>query len=106
MELNEIKKRALEIRAKYEECETQRSGKPWSNEQIMEGFIVDVGDLMKLIMIKEGIRDGGNVDEKFAHELSDCLWSLLVLADEYGIDLEKAFVENMNILENKLDVKK
>jgi NTP pyrophosphatase (non-canonical NTP hydrolase) len=99
MEFGEIKKRALEIRAKYEEYEIQRNGKPWNNERIMEGFVVDVGDLMKLIMVKEGARDGGNVDEKLAHELSDCLWSIIILADKYNIDLEKAFVENMQKIE-------
>jgi len=106
MEFCEIKKRALEIRAKYEKYETQRNGKSWNNEQIMEGFIVDVGDLMRLVMVKEGVRDGEKVDDKIAHELSDCLWSLLVLADKYGINLEKAFVDNMNILDDKLDEKK
>lgn len=104
MQLEEIKKLALKIRVKYEEYEKQRNGKPWTNEQIIEGFIVDVGDLTRLIMAKEGIRDGENVDEGLAHELSDCLWCVLVLADKYGIDLEKVFVENMNELHKKLEL--
>jgi NTP pyrophosphatase (non-canonical NTP hydrolase) len=104
MEFSEIKKQALKIRAKYEEYETQRNGKPWTNEQLMEGFVVDVGDLMRLIMAKEGVRNGENVYEKLAHELSDCLWSVIVLADRYNINLEEKFVENMNKLAENLEV--
>jgi len=57
---------------------------------------------MKLIMAKEGFRQGENVDAKLAHELSDCLWSVLVLARHYGIDLETEFIRTMNDLESKL----
>jgi NTP pyrophosphatase (non-canonical NTP hydrolase) len=51
----------------------------------------DVGDLAKLVQAKEGIREIANVDEKLAHELADCLWCVLVLANKYHIDLEGAF---------------
>jgi NTP pyrophosphatase (non-canonical NTP hydrolase) len=42
------------------------------------------------------------VDRKLAHELSDCLWSVLVLARAYGVDLEKEFLGTMNELEEKM----
>ncbi len=60
------------------------------------------GDLMKLVTAKEGVRVIENVDKKLAHELSDCLWSIIILADQYGIDLEKSFQEAMNSLEKSL----
>jgi NTP pyrophosphatase (non-canonical NTP hydrolase) len=34
-----------------------------------------------------------------AHELADCLWSIIVIADEAGVDLEKAFFETMKEIE-------
>ncbi len=71
----------------------------------MEGFVVDVGDLMKLVMIKEGYREGENVDERLRHELSDCLWSILVLAKKYDVNLEKEFVKTMRELEKRIDEK-
>jgi NTP pyrophosphatase (non-canonical NTP hydrolase) len=51
-----------------------------------------MGDLAKLVMAKEGLREASDVDQRLAHELADCLWSILVLADLYGVDLERAFV--------------
>jgi hypothetical protein len=106
MQFKEINDLALKIRAKYKEYEIKRNGKPWNNEQIMQGFIVDAGDLMKIVMAKENVRDLWDhyqLDEKLAHELSDCLWSLLVLANIYNINLEKKFVENMKKLEEKIE---
>lgn len=103
MEFKQISTRALEIRKKYAKLEKKKYGKEWSKQQIMQGFVGDIGDLAKLIMAKEGVRDIDNVDEKLAHELSDCLWCVLVLADKYGIDIEKSFMETMNDLDEEID---
>jgi NTP pyrophosphatase (non-canonical NTP hydrolase) len=39
---------------------------------------------------------------KLGHELADCLWSVLVLSDLYGIDLEEAFLHTMDDLERQI----
>jgi len=77
--------------------------KPWTTAQIMDGFVGDVGDLMKLVMAKQGLRKIDEVDKKIAHELADCLWSVVVLADKLGVDLEKEFFSTMDFLEEKID---
>jgi NTP pyrophosphatase (non-canonical NTP hydrolase) len=66
------------------------------------GFAGDVGDLLKIVMAKENLRRMENVDAKLAHELSDCLWSVLVLASHYGIDIEKEFLQTMDSLEQRI----
>jgi NTP pyrophosphatase (non-canonical NTP hydrolase) len=58
---------------------------------------------MKLVMAKNNFRNGENIDAKLAHELSDCLWSIIVIANELGIDLEKEFLFTMDGLEEKLE---
>ncbi|HAT74005.1 MAG: MazG nucleotide pyrophosphohydrolase [Candidatus Moranbacteria bacterium GW2011_GWF2_36_839] len=103
MELKELSDRAIEIREIYSQLEKNKYGKEWTNSQIMQGFIGDVGDLMKIVMAKEEIREIENVDEKMAHELSDCLWSILVLAKKYNVDIEKEFLKTMNQIEEKLE---
>jgi NTP pyrophosphatase (non-canonical NTP hydrolase) len=35
-------------------------------------------------------------------ELADCLWSVMVLADAYDVDLESAFVRTMGELNDGL----
>lgn len=51
----------------------QKRGIQWNEQQLMTGFVGDVGDLSKIIMAKHDLRDMENVDQKLAHELSDCL---------------------------------
>ncbi|HMM62123.1 MAG TPA: MazG nucleotide pyrophosphohydrolase domain-containing protein [Candidatus Saccharibacteria bacterium] len=103
MDLQQLIERAREIRSKYADFETKRNGREWTGEELVLGFVGDVGDLAKLVQAKEGIRTAENVDDALAHELSDCMWSIIVLADKYGVDLEKAFVKTMDELETRLN---
>lgn len=100
--MNELIARAKSIQVMYEELELQKYGRNWSREEIALGFVGDVGKLMQLIQAKEGIRSIDNVQDKLAHELSDCLWSIVVLADKYGIDIEKSFMETMDEIEGRI----
>ena len=43
-----------------------------------------------------------DAESKLAHELADCLWSVIVLADVHNIDLEAAFLKTMDDLENHI----
>lgn len=103
MEFENIIKRALEVREKYGQYEREKSGREWMGPEILQGFVGDVGDLSKLILAKEGRRDIQDVDAKLAHELSDCLWSIIVLADKYDVNLEQSFLKTMDELDGRLD---
>ena len=105
MTFQELQGRALEIRKAYAGLEEKTYGKQWTSEQIAQGFVGDVGDLMKLVLAKSGVREIEQVDEKLAHELADCLWCVMVLAKEYHVDLETAFTETMNTLEKRIQTK-
>ncbi len=102
MHFQELQERALVIRGRYAEREKRQHGREWTNEEIALGLVGDVGDLVKLVVAKEGMRTVDRVDEKLAHELSDCLWVLLVLSKKYGIDLETSFLKTMDELEQKM----
>ena len=103
MEFKSLIEQALAIRTKYAEFEKERYGREWSREELMLGFMKDMGDLAQLVQAKEGVRRIENIDEKLAHELSDCLWSIIILADKYGVNLENAFMKTMQELDNHLE---
>ena len=96
--------RALGVRTAYAEAERARFGRPWNSEEIALGLVGDVGDLMKLVQGKAGIRPREDLEAALAHELADCLWSVIVLAEEYGVDLESAFDDTMTGLAQVLGV--
>jgi NTP pyrophosphatase (non-canonical NTP hydrolase) len=69
-------------------------GRVWTTEELALGFVGDVGDLAKLIQASAGVRSIDDCKAKLGHELSDCLWSIIVLANKCGIDLEAEYVKN------------
>ncbi len=106
MEFQNLIDRARQIRMQYAELEQQRYSRAWTREEIALGFVGDVGDLMKLVIAQNGVRDIPDADAKLAHELADCLWAVLVLADLYDVDLQSAFVDTMNDLEQRIQAEK
>ena len=104
MNFDQLLSRATEIRKKYDGLNQEKRGVTWNEQQLMAGFVGDVGDLSKIIMAKHGLREMDNVDTKLAHELSDCLWSVLVLASKYKIDLASEFMKTMDELEKRIDL--
>lgn len=105
MQFEDLVIKALEIKDVYGKYEEKTYGKRWTKENTAEGFIGDVGDLMKLVLAKQGVRQMEEVDKKIAHELSDCLWSIIVLAQFYDVDLESSFLQNMDELKSFIESK-
>jgi len=103
MELNDLQKRALEVREKYIQLQTEQYGKPWNVAEIAQGLTVDIGELTELIMAKNKMRKykGTDLDADLAHEISDVLWNIFVLADKLNINLETEFMKTMDQLDNK-----
>jgi NTP pyrophosphatase (non-canonical NTP hydrolase) len=94
MKLTELEKTALQLNELYERLSIKKYGRAWTTEELALGFVGDVGDLAKLIQADAGIRHIDDCKAKLGHELSDCLWSILVIANKCGIDLEAEFVKN------------
>src|SRR3954465_12008372 len=102
MDISHYTDRAWEIHQRFSATATVRGGRPWTREEVMQGFVGDVGDLMKLTMARAGARPVADLDRKLAHERADCLWRLLVLAKLHDVDLEKEFFATMTEIDAKL----
>lgn len=101
-DIADLQKRAIQIRDMYDALSTAQGRPLWGPKERAMGFVTDLGELMELVMAKENLRPGDNVDEKLAHELADCLWSILSLADYYAIDLDRAFGVTMDHLQQRI----
>lgn len=102
MEFEAIIERAREVRRLYEAVERGRYGRSWSLEELTLGLVGDVGDLAKLVQAREGVRDVDDVATRLEHELADVLWATIVIAEQCGVDLERAFVSTMDQLGRQL----
>ncbi|MEU1423377.1 nucleotide pyrophosphohydrolase [Kitasatospora sp. NPDC005751] len=101
MELSEIARRAMSIHDLYDRLNAAQRGRTWTRQDFVLGFTGDVGDLAKLAQAADGIRPVP-AGRDLGHELADCLWSVVVIAELYGVDLEAAFVTTMAQLEESI----
>ena len=104
VEFKALIQRALAVRSQFAVFEARNYGREWTTEDLTLGLMKDVGDLAALVQASEGVRqaEGADVGKAVRHELSDCLWSVIVLADRLGIDLEAAFTQTMDDLGSQL----
>ncbi len=91
MDLDSLRERAVAIAKLYDRHNIEAGRGAWSTGDLALGFVGDVGDLAKLVMAVDGRRHIEDAEAKLGHELADCLWSVLVLADRYGVDLPAEF---------------
>jgi NTP pyrophosphatase (non-canonical NTP hydrolase) len=98
----DLQDRAMRVAALYDELNLAQRGRVWTRAETMMGFVGDVGDLAKLVMAAEGARSDVAGREALEHELSDCLWAVLVLARRYEVDLAAVFADTMDELETRL----
>ncbi len=106
-QFSDLSAKATAIRDHYNELQVADGNKLWNAQDRMAGFVGDVGDLSKLIMVKHGLRRGPeNIDDALEHELSDCLWSIMVIADELNIDLEQAFTKWVDQMHARIEREK
>jgi len=102
MEFQKLINRAMDLRRQYAEKEKQLYGSILTDEDIVQGFLGDVNNLVKLVMAEHGKREIANSKEKLETQLAHCLWSVIVLSKMHDIELEQSFMEAMDRLENHL----
>jgi NTP pyrophosphatase (non-canonical NTP hydrolase) len=91
MDLERLQERAVAIADLYDRHHLAAGRERWETRDLALGFVGDVGDLAKLVMAMDGRREIPDARIRLGHELADCLWSVLVLADRYGVDLAEEF---------------
>jgi len=73
-------------------------------EEHVQGLVGDVGDLAKMMMAKNGFRfSESDADAGMAKELADCLLSVMMIAGELEVDLEKEVLKNIKKLEEGIE---
>lgn len=100
--MEKLVNKAQEVRKLYDKLNASQGHKKWELSEYIQGLVGDIGDLTKLVMAHNGFRNQKDQHIKLEHELSDCLWSLLIICDQLNINLEKAYFQNMEQLITKL----
>ncbi|WP_280466480.1 MazG nucleotide pyrophosphohydrolase domain-containing protein [Nocardia brasiliensis] len=105
MDIQDLQARAVAVHDLYDELNLAERGRTWTRQDFMLGFVGDVGDLAKLVMAAEGTRAMPGGRAALEHELADCLWSVLILAHRYDVDIETAFTKTMAELKSTISAR-
>ncbi|MFF2392159.1 MazG nucleotide pyrophosphohydrolase domain-containing protein [Nocardia sp. NPDC058114] len=105
MDIQDLQARAIEVHDLYDDLNLVERGRTWTRQDFVLGFVGDVGDLAKLVMAAEGTRSMPGGREALEHELADCLWSVLILAHRYEVDVETAFSKTMSELKETISAR-
>jgi NTP pyrophosphatase (non-canonical NTP hydrolase) len=106
-DFSELVEKAVAISDHYKKLQKSNNQKEWTAYDRTAGLVGDVGDLCKLVQAKYNLRHGpDDVDKALAHELGDCLWSIIVISNMLNIDLEKSFFNSMENLQKRIELEK
>lgn len=95
--------RSIRVRRIYHQLEELNHGSHWTTQEDVIGFVNDVGELGRMAMASEGRwLYKGDLEKDLPDKLAECLWWIFVLSDRLGVDLNSAFADKMNELENDL----
>ncbi len=102
MDIETMQARAVDVRRQFAAFEEATYGHEWNVEDLVMGLMTDLGDLAAIVQTLEGKRPPREDDpiKSLEHEVSDCLWVLLVIADRYGINTADAFDQTMTGIES------
>ena len=104
MEFKSLVKKAEKVKFKYEELNRKKGKVSWRAPEYAQGLVGDAADLIKFILAHKNSRTKKKeLAKKMRHELADCLWSIIAIALELNLDLEKEFLLNLEYLEQKLE---
>jgi NTP pyrophosphatase (non-canonical NTP hydrolase) len=105
MDITTATAKATDLAGLFDRLNEASGQRAWSGLDLALGFVGDVGDLVRQVQVAENVRTYPGGREALEHELADCLWSVLMLADRYDVDLEAAFGKTVAQLEARVTAK-
>jgi NTP pyrophosphatase (non-canonical NTP hydrolase) len=82
--------RARHIRELYKQLEERLHGSAWTLQEVMLGYLYDIGELGRLVMAAEDRwLHEGDLPRELEEKLLECLWWVLVLADRLDVDITR-----------------
>lgn len=95
--------RSTKIRKLYHHLERQHHEKEWTVEEDALAFLTDAGLVGRLTMSQQGRwTTNGDTIPELEHNLGECMWWLIVLAERMDIDISEAFEKFLSKTEKKL----
>jgi len=77
--------------------------KKWTPEIVLAYLMEEVGELSNAILVKEGLKHQNRKKANLTDSLCDVLFNLFILAEYYGIDVEKEYQKVLEQLRKRME---
>lgn len=88
MNLDDVNRKAIEIRERYHELEKALHGSEWSVEEDALAFLTDAALVGRLAMDHEGRWPSAD-QEMLPGKIGECVWWLAVLSERMDLDFRE-----------------
>ncbi len=95
MKLNEAVEQTRKVK-------DQMPGEPWGIYQRFNDLVEETGELANAIQVKEGWKTKNRAKAELVDSVCDVLYSILLVADHYEIDLEKEYPKVLGELKQRI----
>jgi len=99
MDLKEAQKKSGMLNEKFKE----KRKTEWRPEVMFTDLVEEVGELANAILTKQGFKSEKRKKSDLADSLCDIMFDVFMIAEYYGIDIDKEFTKVLKGLEKRLD---
>lgn len=94
--------RLNEAVAETKKVKDKMPGKPWGIYQRLNDLVEETGELANAIQVKEGWKTKNRAKAELVNSVCDVLYSILLIAELYNIDLEKEYPDVLGEIEGRI----
>ena len=76
--------------------------KKWTPEAMLVDLTEEVGELANSILVKEGFKNKKRAKADLMDSICDILFDLYMIAEHYGIDVEKEYLKVLENLQKRI----
>ena len=100
---DDIIRRSIEIREKYQHLEIQHHGSKWTLQEDALAYLTDAGLVGRDIMAQQKRWPKAGSQAELEHKLGENIWWLIVLANRSGVNINKALERFLSKTEEILE---
>ena len=97
--------RLNEAIAETKKVKDKMPGKTWGIYQRLNDLVEETGELANAIQVKEGWKTKNRAKAELVNSVCDVLYSILLIAERYNLDLEKEYPSVLSEIEGQIKKK-
>src|SRR3989338_5702272 len=97
--MDKLQEKTKKLLTEFERVRTKK----WTPEAMLTDLTEEVGELANAILVKEGFKNKKRAKADLIDSICDILFDLYMIAEHYGVDVEKEYQKVLEQLKERID---